>query len=113
MNELLFVVAIVTMIQGGKPVGTATGFVYLRNDVLYFVTNRHVVRDEAKGLKPDALRVRLHVDANDLTKSLERDIPLYENGQARVARPSELRKEPDRRGRCSNRSKGLSLLGPT
>lgn len=83
MNELLFVVAIVTMIQGGKPVGTATGFFYHKNDVLYFVTNRHVVRDEAKGLKPDVLRVKLHVDANDLTKNLDRDIPLYVNGRAR------------------------------
>jgi S1-C subfamily serine protease len=83
MNELLFVVAIVTMLQGGKPVGNATGFFYVTNNVLYFVTNRHVVRDEAKGLKPDALRVRLHVDAKDLTKNVDREIPLYVTGRTR------------------------------
>jgi len=48
MSELFFVVTLITMIQGGKPVGTATGFFYLKNDVLYFVTNRHVVIDEPR-----------------------------------------------------------------
>lgn len=81
MNELLFVVALVTIVQGGKPVGTATGFFYLREDNLYFVTNRHVVLDEAKGITAESLRVRLHADPNNLTKNVEREIPLYNAGQ--------------------------------
>ena len=81
MNELLLIVSLVTMLQGGKPLGTTTGFFYLKNDVLYFVTNRHVVIDEQKGLKPDALQVRLHSDPNDLTRNIDRTIELYRGGK--------------------------------
>ena len=77
MHNVFLVVALVTMIQNGKPVGTATGFFYGKDDILYFVTNRHVVIDEKKNYKPDKLRVRLHTDLKDLTKNTERDIPLY------------------------------------
>jgi S1-C subfamily serine protease len=83
MNELLFVVTLITMMQGGKPVGNATGFFYLHNGTLYFVTNRHVVKDEAKGITADVLRVRLHTDPNDLTKNVDRDIPLSDAGKPR------------------------------
>ncbi|MBN4054505.1 trypsin-like peptidase domain-containing protein [Nitrospira defluvii] len=83
MSELFFVVSLVTMIQSGKPVGTATGFFYEKNDSLYFVTNRHVVVDESKGVKPDILRVRLHTNPDDLTKNADRDVPLYDKGKAK------------------------------
>lgn len=83
MNDLLVVVALVMQIQKGQPVGTATGFFYLKSDVLYLVTNRHVVIDETKGIKPDLLRVKLHTDPKDLTKNVDVDIPLYSNGSAK------------------------------
>lgn len=83
MSEILFIVSLITMVQDGTPVGSATGFFYLKNDVLYFVTNRHVVIDEQKGLKPDALRLRLHADANDLTKNVDRVVELYRGGKPR------------------------------
>jgi S1-C subfamily serine protease len=76
MSDLLLVVALLVMVQGGKDVGTATCFFYSKDGIVYLVTNRHVVLDEAKGLRPDTLRVRLHTDANDLTKNVERAIPL-------------------------------------
>ena len=82
MNELLLVVSLIVQIQTGRPVGTATGFFYVKNDVVYFVTNRHVVLDEAKGIKPDLLRLKLHTDPNDLTKNADADIPLYSKGVA-------------------------------
>jgi S1-C subfamily serine protease len=77
MNELLLVVSLVFQIQNGRPVGTATGFFYLKNETIYFVTNRHVVLDETKAIKPDALRIKVHTDSNDLTKNTDIDIPLY------------------------------------
>jgi S1-C subfamily serine protease len=55
MSDLLVVVALVLQIQNGQPVGTATGFFYVKNDTIYFVTNRHVVIDETKGIKSDLL----------------------------------------------------------
>lgn len=70
------------MIQAGKPVGTATGFFYTKSNALYFVTNRHVVVEESKGVRTDILRVRLHTDPSDLTKNVDRDIALYKNGEA-------------------------------
>ena len=56
MNELLVIVALIVQIQNGQPIGTATGFFYLKNDTVYLVTNRHVVLDEAKRIKPDIHR---------------------------------------------------------
>ena len=81
MSDFFLVVAIITMLQGGKDIGTATGFFYLKNETTYFVTNRHVVADETKGLKPDALRLKLHTDARNVTKNVERTIPLYDNAK--------------------------------
>lgn len=83
MGDLLFAIALITTIQGGQSVGTATGFFYVRNEVVYLVTNRHVVIDETKQLRPDTLRLRLHTDARDLTKNVERDVPLYSSGRPR------------------------------
>lgn len=80
VNELLVSVTLIVQIQNGSPVGQATGFFYSKNDTLYLVTNRHVVCDEARSMKPDALRIRLHTDRMDLSKNAEVDVPLYSNG---------------------------------
>lgn len=82
INEILAVVTLIIQIQNGQPVGTATGFFYIKNDTVYLITNRHVVLDEEKRIKPDILRVRLHTDPNDITKNVDFDIPLYSNGAA-------------------------------
>src|SRR5215471_10707320 len=80
MSDFFLVVSLITMLIGGKDVGTATGFFYVKNETTYLVTNRHVVVDETKGLKPDALRLKLHTDARNVTKNVDRTIPLYDNG---------------------------------
>ncbi|HWQ36111.1 MAG TPA: serine protease [Blastocatellia bacterium] len=83
MNELLAIVTLIVQIQSGQVVGTATGFFYLKNETIYFVTNRHVVLDNSKGVKPDILRLKLHTDPKDQTKNADVDVPLYENGKAK------------------------------
>jgi hypothetical protein len=83
MNDLFFLVALVTMLQGGQEVGMATGFFYSKDNTTYFVTNRHVVINEKDGLKADALRVRLHAHQQDLTKNVDRIIPLYQDARPR------------------------------
>lgn len=80
MTDLFLIVALITMLQGGTGVGTATGFFYQKNNTIYLVTNRHVVVDETKGIKPEALSLKLHTDPQDLTKNVDRTIPLYKNG---------------------------------
>jgi S1-C subfamily serine protease len=83
MNDLFFLVALVTMLQGGQEVGKATGFFYSKDNTTYFVTNRHVVINEEEGLKADALKLRLHAHAKDLTKNVDRIIPLYQGDRPR------------------------------
>ena len=76
-RDILMVVALIVQLRGGKPIGTGTGFFYVKGEALYFITNRHMALDEKKGTKPDTLRIKLHVDAKDLTKNKDFDIDLY------------------------------------
>lgn len=83
INEILAIVALVIQLNNGQPIGTATGFFYEKNNIVYFITNKHVVLDEEKGIKPDTLRIRLHANPQNLFQNVDFDIPLYKNGVAR------------------------------
>lgn len=80
VHEILAAAVFLIQIQGNQPVGTATGFFYLKDDAVYLITNRHVLRDEQKGHRPDTLRLRMHADPNDLAKNVDFDLPLYSKG---------------------------------
>jgi len=43
MSDFFLVVSLITMLIGGKDVGTATGFFYVKNETTYLVTNRHLL----------------------------------------------------------------------
>jgi len=77
IDPLVATVARVTIKKDGKQVGMASGFFYENNSKLYFITNRHVVIDEADSFFPDEISLRLHTDPNDLQKNQELSIPLY------------------------------------
>ncbi len=66
------------MIRSEKEVGVATGFFYRVGDRRFLVTNRHVVIDEKRGVFPDALRIRVHDDASNLTRNEDVRMPLYD-----------------------------------
>lgn len=83
IHDLFLIVTLLVQIQSGQPVGTATGFFYERAEQLYLVTNRHVVRDDQKRIRPEALRVTVHTDAHDMRKVLTADVPLYQRGERR------------------------------
>jgi hypothetical protein len=58
----------------------ATGFFY-RNEAgnrHFLITSRHVIVDEDNNHFPNAIRLYLHTDPNDLTKNEEFDLHLYE-----------------------------------
>jgi len=76
INEIVATVTIILQVKAGAVVGSATGFFYSRGDDLFLVTNRHVV----EGGQPDALRLRLHLTPNDITKNGEVDVPLKKDG---------------------------------
>jgi len=58
----------------------ASGFFYLDEGLLYLITNRHVVIDEANGHCPSSIQLLLHQDASDLTINKTVAIPLYQDG---------------------------------
>jgi len=78
ISDLLLIVALVTQMKAGSPIGTATGFFYTSGDRLFFVTNRHVVLPEQPSNAPDVLSLLLHTDESDLTKNAPFPIPLYD-----------------------------------
>jgi S1-C subfamily serine protease len=81
INEIVATVSLLLQLKAATTVGSATGFFYERNDALFLVTNQHVVRDAAHNIIPDTLRLKLHVDPNDITKNGDFDIVLYNGNQ--------------------------------
>ena len=77
VNQVLEAVTGILEIKGGKTVATATGFFYSKNDKVFLVTNRHVVLGQEPNPKPEAFKLLLHADSNDLTKNVWFDVPLY------------------------------------
>lgn len=95
IDELYFAVARITthVIEDTKvrntPCSSATGFFYMNTKgKLFIVTNRHVVIDETKKYYPDILRLYLHTDSNDLTKTRSFDIKLYDKLSRRWNEPN-------------------------
>ena len=78
---LLTVVRIVTF-DGLRAMTNASGFFFARDDRLYLVTSRHVMRDESSGHYPDRLEIELHTDPDNLAASTGFSIPLYRHGQS-------------------------------
>ena len=55
----------------------------IRETPALFVTNQHVVRDDAQNVIPDTSRLHLHTNPSDVSTSADLDIPLY-NGTQRL-----------------------------
>lgn len=78
LHPILVAVALVLQMKAGEPIGTATGFFLQLAEDKFFVTNKHVVDPpEPDKPKPDALRLRLHLDRNDVRKNDWLDLPLF------------------------------------
>ena len=95
IHEILLTVSLVTQLQAGRPVGTASSFFYENDNKLFLVTNFHVVKDDKKKIYPDTLRLRLHTDRNDARKSEDYDIPLYDAAGAPLWRTDAQPPEAD------------------
>ncbi|WP_211206999.1 S1 family peptidase [Thiothrix nivea] len=57
----------------------ASGFYFQRNQNLFLITNRHVVRDEDSGHEPDRLEITLHTNPDNVAETSAYSIPLYDN----------------------------------
>jgi len=83
ITDLVVTVTRVLQIRGDSEVGSASGFFYLNRERLFLVTNRHVVIDETKGHRPDALKIRVHTDPTNITRNIDIVTPLYEGTERR------------------------------
>lgn len=81
IDNLFVRVAKILTYGNGQPLTNATGFFYLHDNFLYLITARHVVTGEGTNQRPDALKVSLHTNKDDLTESVNLDIPLYREGE--------------------------------
>ena len=82
IESLLLAVTRVTTMLDREEKTNATGFFFERDNRLYLVTARHVLRDEASGHHPDSLAIELHVDAENTVQVTRLLIPLFVNGTA-------------------------------
>jgi S1-C subfamily serine protease len=82
VESLLLAVTRVSTLLGERQLTNATGFFFERDGRLYLVTNRHVVHDEPSGHFPDRLEIELHVDAENIGRTVRFSIPLYRDGKS-------------------------------
>ncbi|MCR3883401.1 MAG: serine protease [Methanothrix sp.] len=67
--------------------GQASGFFYKHKDLLYFITNRHVVIDESNGYYPDQICLDLHTDPNNPGKPKKKLwMELYKDNNMKIPR---------------------------
>ena len=77
--QLALVTARIEAYSGDSLSKSGTGFFCVSKDKskLFFVTNRHLARDEKKTYYADRFVLSLHTDASDLTRSENYEIQLY------------------------------------
>ncbi|MCX6673495.1 MAG: serine protease [Methanothrix sp.] len=81
LEKEIFAVSMVKFFKEGHTYEEecASGFFYEHSGNHYFITNRHVVCDANNS--PEQLRLRLHVDKNDLTKNRTFSLSLYDKDE--------------------------------
>lgn len=82
VDPLLLTTTRVTTAAGVIDQTGATGFFFKRDERLFLVSSRHVVRDEPTGHHPDRITIELHTDPDNLTQSTGFSIPLYSQGKS-------------------------------
>jgi S1-C subfamily serine protease len=60
----------------------ASSFFFERDERLFLVTSRHVVIDEPSQHFPDRIEIELHVDPENMAKSIGFSMPLYRDGKS-------------------------------
>ena len=86
LDKEIFKVAEIRFSRKGKvkESESATGFFYKYDDQFYFITNKHVVIDEEENHCPDELRLRLHVNKNNLSQNRVYNVSLYDEEREKL-----------------------------
>jgi hypothetical protein len=82
IEPLLLTAARINTFDGARPLTSASGFFFARDERLYLVTSRHVVIEEASGHFPDRIEIEIHTDARNLTRSIGFSMLLYCEGRS-------------------------------
>ncbi|MBS1160141.1 MAG: hypothetical protein H6R15_2560 [Proteobacteria bacterium] len=82
IEALLLTAARVCTYQGQRLLTNASGFFFEREERLFLVTSRHVVKNDPSGHFPDRIEIELHTDAQNMARSTGFSIPLYRDRQS-------------------------------
>lgn len=78
MDSILLAAVPVTTCAAGTVLTNASGFLFERDEQLFLITSRHVLHDPPNGHRPDAVRLTIHTDPDNLASAEDVVVPLYE-----------------------------------
>ena len=81
IESLLLSAARVCTFERQRPLTNASGLFFERDGRLFVVTSRHVMYDKPSKHFPDRIEVELHIDPDNMAKSIGFSMPLYRNGK--------------------------------
>ena len=81
-EPILLTTARVSTFDGDRLLTGASGFFFLREERLFFVTSRHVLIDVPTKHFPNRIDIELHTDAVNLTLSTSLTVWLYNDGKS-------------------------------
>jgi S1-C subfamily serine protease len=82
IETLLLTAARVFTFEHQRLLTNASGFFFERDERLFLVTSRHVMIDEPSRHFPDRIEIELHIDPENMAKSIGFSIPLYRDGKS-------------------------------
>ena len=82
IESILLTAARVCTFERQRALTNASAFFFERGRRLFLVTSRHVMFDKQSKHFPDRIEVELHIDPENMAKSIGFSIPLYRNGKS-------------------------------
>jgi S1-C subfamily serine protease len=82
IDSLLFTATRIATFEHQRPLTSATGFFFERDERLYLVTSRHVLIDTPSKHFPNRIEIELHTSERDLGQSTGFSLLLYRDGKS-------------------------------
>ncbi len=82
IDTVLLATARVATFDLQKSLTNASGFFFQRDERLFLVTSRHVMIDEPSKHFPNRIEIEVHIDADNMAKSIGFSMPLYRDGKS-------------------------------
>jgi S1-C subfamily serine protease len=82
IDSLLLSAARISTFELDRPLTSASGFFFERDERLYLVTSRHVLVDEPSKHHPNRIEIEIHTREDDLAKSVRFSLLLFRDGKS-------------------------------